>query len=236
MRVSRIGNNADSIRPRLASALAMSWLATSSGRATWASMPRAISRSAPTCPLYVANAACRRAVGTSAARRVLSLITSTSAGLPSAQSLPKSGLMRSATSMSCERMASARSFGAAAAFRPWAARKRTRFGACSAPMVGICSGCSICVRTRLSDSLPMPRISSGYSSGPNSRVSASVRRSRDRSRSSLRITVIRVDIMLMRAGPLRCRSVSRTHPPGWIRRTARAVHRRCRRPSPCPWR
>jgi len=51
VRVSSTGSSIDSIMPRLASVLAMSWVAMSSGRATCASTPRAIRRRAPTCPL-----------------------------------------------------------------------------------------------------------------------------------------------------------------------------------------
>ncbi|MNT94373.1 hypothetical protein D3C72_2360490 [compost metagenome] len=66
-------------------------------------------------------------------------------------------------------------------------------------MVAMSNGLSIWVLTRLSASLPMPRIRIGYSSGPSSRVRARVRRSRERSRSSLRMTVNNVANELMRA-------------------------------------
>jgi hypothetical protein len=65
----------------------------------------------------------------------------------------------------------------------------TRLGAFCAPTTGNSSGFSIWLVTRLTANLLMPRISAGISSGPISKEIITVRRSRNRSVNSLRVTV-----------------------------------------------
>ena len=209
-------------------------------------MPRAYSRSAPTWSAYPCSATFTRCTGISALRWVLSWISSTGAGRPAAHSSPNESEIDSATSTSCDWIADSMLSGGGVALIPWLARKATRLGAFSAPRTGTSSSLSSCVRARFSAIAPMPSMIAGYSSGPISRVRASVRRSRAKSRSSLRATDHRVAKvpgarrrfvgLLMRAVPRRCRSHARMRPPGSVVRTAHAARRRCRQRPPGPWR
>jgi hypothetical protein len=97
--------------------------------------------------------------------------------------------MRRITSSFWSRMAPSGSAGAGLTTMFCPSSQATRLGALAAPTTGTSSGFSICELIRSEASLPMPSTSAGISSGPINSEMARVRRSRNRSVSSLRQTV-----------------------------------------------
>ena len=176
---SRIGSIADSMIPRLASGVARSRVPTPTGTPTIGLIPRASMRKAPSVCEYCWSVASTRLTGTSALRRVVSVTSSTLAGTPACQSLPKPGSMTRPTSSSWLRTACSTSATLALrAAMPWLARWASRLGANSLPATGMVMSFSNWVLARFSISLNIPSMIAGNRIGDSSRVIRKVRRSR----------------------------------------------------------